>query len=75
MEDSFSNQQKQSMSCRVGGTVNALSLCRDSSRIVVAGRSLLKIFSIDETTSNFKGDTKLYFARQVLCLVFAIFAF
>ena len=58
------------MSCKVGGTVNALSLSRDNFKIVVAGRSLLKVFGIDENLSNFKEELKLYFTRvQVIFFV------
>ena len=44
-------KKNSGMSLKVGGAANALSLCRDNNKIVVAGRSLLKIFSIDESSS------------------------
>ena len=52
------------MSCKVGGAANALSLCRDNSKLVVAGRSLLKIFSIDESSSEFIELKNLHGGRR-----------
>jgi len=52
------------MSFKVGGAANALSLCRDNTKLVVAGRSLLKIFSIDENSSTFAEVKNLHAGRR-----------
>ena len=55
-------KKNSGMSLKVGGAANALSLCRDNNKIVVAGRSLLKIFSIDE--SSFSEVKNLHAGRR-----------
>ena len=48
----------------VGGAANALSLCPDNTKIVVAGRSLLKIFTIDENAMEFIDFKNLHAGRR-----------
>ncbi|CAK8672704.1 unnamed protein product [Clavelina lepadiformis] len=64
MELINADYQKKTTHVNVGGAANALSVCRDNSKVIVAGRSLLKIFSVDENTGQFKEFKNLHIGRK-----------
>nr|CAB3267689.1 WD repeat-containing protein 24-like [Phallusia mammillata] len=47
----------------VGSSVNALSLSKDNSKVVIAGRALLKIYNVDET-NGFTEHLNLHVGRK-----------
>jgi len=54
---------KKSFQISAGQSANALSLSKDNSKVVVAGRSLLKIYSVDEAT-GFHEHVNMHVGRK-----------
>ena len=54
--------------------VSSLSLCNDYNRVVVAGRSLLKIFSFNEKNKTFVEQLNLQGGRRDVSLNFYFIA-
>ena len=62
--------RKRVVKAKVGAAVNALSLCRDNLKVVVAGRSLLKVYTVDH--DQFQELINLHIGRRTVSF-FGIF--
>jgi len=59
---------KKSFQISAGQSANALSLSKDNSKVVVAGRSLLKIYSVDEAT-GFHEHVNMHVGRKQVSVI------
>ena len=58
--------RKRVIRAKVGAAVNALSLCRNNLKVVVAGRSLLKVYTVDANRECFEEQINLHTSRRTV---------
>lgn len=58
--------RKRVIRAKVGAAVNALSLCRSNLKVVVAGRSLLKVYTVDANRECFEEQINLHTSRRAV---------
>ena len=70
--DGGGNHRKSGVTWVKVGTnpINAISLCEDNNRVVIAGRSLLKVFTYDENKCKFSETVNLQVGRREVSFYF-----